>query len=68
METNDEYQKELFVLDSNTWNHLTVNEQMSSGSFKNCYLQIFVYKSYITNVYVQTGLGITRVDMLKKPN
>ena len=26
---------ELLVLDSNTWNHLTVCKQMSYGSFKN---------------------------------
>ena len=29
---------ELFVFDSNTWNHLTVCKQMKSGSFK-IYLQ-----------------------------
>ena len=30
---------ELLVLDSSTWNHLTVCNQISSGSFKNCYLE-----------------------------
>ena len=31
-------QIKLLVLDSTTWNHLTVCKQMSSDSFKNCYL------------------------------
>ena len=37
----------LFVLDSNTWNHLTVREQLSSGAFKNNVTKkLFVYKSH----------------------
>ena len=36
-------QIKLLVLDRNTWNHLTVCKQMSSGSFKNCYLQTIFY-------------------------
>ena len=38
---------ELLVLDSNTWNHLTVFHQMISGSFKNFIYKLFAYKSYI---------------------
>ena len=29
----------LFVLNNNTWNHLTVGKQMSSDSLKNSYQQ-----------------------------
>ena len=39
---------ELLVLDSSTWNHLTVCKQMSSGSFENnVTYKLFTYKSYI---------------------
>ena len=40
------------MLDSNTWNHLTVCKQMSSGSFKNnVAYKIFAYKLY-TYIYI----------------
>ena len=32
-------QIKVLVFDNNTWNHLTVCKQMSSGSFKHCYPQ-----------------------------
>ena len=32
-------QIKLLVFDSNTWNHLTMRKQISSGSFQKCYLQ-----------------------------
>ena len=35
MQTNDEYQIKLLVLDRNTCDHLTGCKQMSSGLFKN---------------------------------
>ena len=35
---NEQYWRELLLFDSNTWNHLTVWEQMSPGLFK-CYQQ-----------------------------
>ena len=39
---------ELLELHNNTWNHLTVCKQMSSGSFKNnATYKLFIYKSYI---------------------
>ena len=34
VQTNDQYQIELFMLDSNAWNHWTVCKQLSSVSFK----------------------------------
>ena len=34
VQTDDWYEIELLVLYSNTWNHLTVSEQMSSVLFK----------------------------------
>ena len=43
---------------------------MSAGSFKNVIYKLFVYQSYILNVYVWTGFGIkhpTRVDMPQNP-
>ena len=39
--------KKLLVLDNNTWNHLIVCKQMSSGSFKNVIYKLLAYKSYI---------------------
>ena len=35
VQTNDWYNIELLMLDCNTWNHLTVCKQMSSGLFRN---------------------------------
>ena len=49
---------ELFMLDRNTVNHLTMRKQMSSGLLKNVFYEVFVYKSYILNIYVWTGFGI----------
>ena len=38
---------ELLVLDTNTWNHLTVCKQISSNSFKNkITYEVFPFKSY----------------------
>ena len=37
---------------SNTWIHLTVCKEMSSGSFKNITYTLFVYKSYIFNICI----------------
>ena len=37
------------MLESNTWNHLTVCKQMSSGSFKNVTSKLFAYKSNNNN-------------------
>ena len=46
----------LLVLNSSTWNHLSVCKQMCSGLFKNhVTYELFIYKSYI---YVQTESGI----------
>ena len=38
---------ELLVLHSNTWNHLTICRQMSSGSFKNVNYKLCIYKLYV---------------------
>ena len=39
---------ELLVLNNNTWNHLTMCKQMSSGLFKNkVSYKLFSYKSYL---------------------
>ena len=40
-------QIELFALDRNIWNHLTVSKQMSFGSFRNYTNKLFVFKSSI---------------------
>ena len=40
----------LLLLNSNTWNHLTVCKKMSSGSFKNVINKMFI--NHIFNVYV----------------
>ena len=43
----------LWELDRNTWNYLIVYKQMSSGLFKNNVAnELFVYKSYIFNIYI----------------
>ena len=39
VQTNYQYLKELFVLDRNAWNYFTECKQLSSGLFKNHYLQ-----------------------------
>ena len=41
----------LLVYYRNTWNHLTVCKQMSSGSFKTVIYKLFFYKSYIFDIY-----------------
>ena len=46
------YITKLQVLNSNTWNYLTVCKQMSFGLFENCYLKIFVYKLFIFDMYI----------------
>ena len=47
---------ELLMLTSNTWNHLTVCKQMSSGSFKNNITsKQFTYKSYIYYILSKVG-------------
>ena len=38
---------ELFILDRNKWNHLTVVKKMSSGSFKNV-----IYKKCLEIIYL----------------
>ena len=38
---------ELLLLDSNTWNYLTMCKQMISGLFKNVSYKLFIYKLYI---------------------
>ena len=43
------------MLDNNIWNDSTVCKQMSSGSFKNVTNELFVYKSFIFNKYLQIG-------------
>ena len=40
------------MLGSNTWNYLTVCEQMISGLFENVTYRQFVYKSYILNICI----------------
>ena len=55
VQTNDWYQIELLVLDSNTWNHLTGCKQITSGSFKKCY-QLTIHKKS----YVWTGFDIKK--------
>ena len=45
------------VWDSNTWNHLTVYKRISLSPFKNVSTK-WIYKSYISNVYVKAGIGI----------
>ena len=49
---------ELLVLDSNTWNYLTVCKQMTSGLFKDVIYKQFVYKSYTFNTNGYTGFGM----------
>ena len=52
---------ELILFDCNTWNHLTVCKQMSSCSFKNCYLQTNSFTNHIEyiciNSYALVRLG-----------
>ena len=40
----------LLVLDSNTWNHLTMYKQLNSGLFKNCYLETICLQIIHTQV------------------
>ena len=40
------------LFDNNTWNNLTVCKQMSSSSFKNCYLTKYSFTNHIYLVYV----------------
>ena len=49
-------QIELLVLDSNTWNHLAVCKQMSSGLFRNNVIfKLLIYVSYIyIYIYIYT--------------
>ena len=45
VQTNEGSYSESLVLNSNTWNHLTVYKQMNSGSSKgNVYNKLFVHK------------------------
>ena len=39
----------LFVLHRNTWNHLTICKEMSSGAFKNIINKLCIYKI----IYIQ---------------
>ena len=39
--------KQNFVLDRNTWNHLTVSQKMSSGLFKNIISKICLQIIYL---------------------
>ena len=43
----------LFVFDKNTWNHLTMCKQMSSGSSRNVIYEICFYKSYIFKIGIK---------------
>ena len=45
--------KELFGLNINTWNYLNAIKQTNSGLFKNnVTYKLFIYKSYIFNIYI----------------
>ena len=47
------------MLNSNTYNHLTVGKQMSAGLFKNSYQQtIYLQITYMQYIYVLIGLSI----------
>ena len=47
---------ELFELDRNTWNHLTVCKEWASAHLK-CKQQN-VFTNHISNIYVRRGFGI----------
>ena len=56
------------MLNSNTWNHLTVCKEMSSDSFKNdVTCKLFAYKS-LSHPHLQDLAlkKLSRVDMLLK--
>ena len=42
----------LFMLDSNTWNYLTLCKKTSSGLFKNVSCKLLANKPYIQYVYM----------------
>ena len=50
LQTNEWYRIEVFVLDMNIWNHLTVYNQMSFGSFKD-YYSSFTNYMYLIYMY-----------------
>ena len=54
---------ELLILNSNTWNHLTVCKQMSTGSFKNVTYKLFVYTSHIWYICKQ-NLALNNLQWL----
>ena len=55
----------LLVLDNNTWNHLPVCKQMSSGLFKNVTYKLFVDKSYIVDIYMyEQNLALNNLQRL----
>ena len=42
----------LLVLNSNTWNYLTISKQTSSGSFKNVIYELFTTHIYLRYIYI----------------
>ena len=60
---------ELFVLDYNTWNHLTVYKQISSGSFKsNVTYKLFTYKLCVYVYILVWFYGISTIVGCLMPN
>ena len=49
---------ELIVLESNTWNNLTVGKEMSSGLLKMLATNYFANTPHIFDIYLETGFGI----------
>ena len=49
---NDYSWIELFLLDRNTWNNLTVSEKMNSGSFKRVIYKMCLQITYIYLIYM----------------
>ena len=62
-QTNDLYQIEFFVYDSNTLNNLNVGKQMCLGSCKNCYQYFFINHMHL--IYIYTGWN-AKIVVLKK--
>ena len=54
----------LWLLYSNTWNHLTV---WIAGLFKNVIYKICLQIIYIFNIYVYRGFGIKYPKMVDMP-